>query len=160
MKKLAGAPPLSYASSPLGVSVGQSFTGRCPRNQNMHGREDLSPNSTRKWSVRRRAILTKEVLATTIPGMVQLGLRGRDIAEQLGCKYSTLKVRCSQVGVSLKAAGSTRTRDYNMIRVDRRAITLLRDRAAASGKTASAVATELIEIIARDNIYDAVLDKN
>jgi hypothetical protein len=122
----------------------------------MHGREDLSPNSTRKWSVKRRAILTKEVLATTIPGMVQRGLRGRDIAEQLGCKYSTLKVRCSQVGFSLKAPGSTR--GYNMIRLDKSAITLLRDRAAATGKTASAVAMELIETIARDNLYDAVLD--
>ncbi|HET9688324.1 MAG TPA: hypothetical protein VFP79_14230 [Pseudolabrys sp.] len=110
--------------------------------------------------MKRRAILTKDVLATTIPGMVQRGLRGRDIAEQLGCKYSTLKVRCSQVGVSLTAPGSTRTRGYNMIRLDRSAITLLRDRAAASGKTASAVAMELIETIARDNLYDAVLDKN
>lgn len=110
--------------------------------------------------MKQRAILTKEVLATTIPEMVRRGLRGRDIAEQLGCKFSTLKVRCSQAGVSLRVAGSTRKGAYNFIRLDRSAITLLRDRAAASGKTASAVAIELIETIARDDLYDAVLDKN
>jgi|SRR5215475_6617488 len=109
--------------------------------------------------MKRRRILTREVLATTIPEMVQRGLRGRDIADQLGCKFSTLKVRCSQAGVSLRTSGRKRDR-YNLIKLDRVAIALLRDRATATGKTASAIAVELIETIARDNLYDAVLDNN
>jgi len=105
--------------------------------------------------MKRRGILTKEVLATTVPEMVQRGLRAPDIAEQLGCKFSTLRVRCSQAGVSLRAPGG-----YITIRLDRSVTTLLRDRAAATGKTASDVAMELLETIERDNLYDAVLDKN
>jgi hypothetical protein len=37
-------------------------------------------------------------------------------------------------------------------------LALLQRRAAASGKTEVALAQELIETIARDNLYDAVLD--
>ena len=38
------------------------------------------------------------------------------------------------------------------------ALALLRDRAAAIGKTEAALAAELLEAIARDDLYEAVLD--
>ena len=44
------------------------------------------------------------------------------------------------------------------IKLNRAALMLLQDRAAASGKTEAVLARELIETIARDNLYDAVLD--
>jgi hypothetical protein len=36
---------------------------------------------------------------------------------------------------------------------------LLQERAAATGKSRATIARELLETIARDNLYDAVLDQ-
>ena len=36
---------------------------------------------------------------------------------------------------------------------------LLQERAAATGKSRTTIARELLETIARDNLYDAVLDQ-
>ena len=109
----------------------------------------------------RRIILTKAVLAT-IPEMVERrGMRAQNIAETLGCKISTLKVRCSQARISLRPPGSRHGRpnsDQRTIKLDNTAFLLLQQRAAASGKTAATLAQELIERIVRDNLYDAVLD--
>ena len=108
-----------------------------------------------------RKILTKAVLAT-IPEMVaQGGMRADDIAEKLGCNLGTLKVRCSQAKISLRPPGSRRGRprtDERNIRVSETALAQLQRRAAASGKTEAALARELLETIARDDLYDAVLD--
>ena len=108
-----------------------------------------------------RKILTKAVLAT-IPDMVaQGGMRADDIAEKLGCNLGTLKVRCSQAKISLRPPGSRRGRprtDERNIRVSETALALLQRRAALSGKSETALARELLETIARDNLYDAVLD--
>ena len=108
-----------------------------------------------------RKILTKAVLAT-IPEMVeQGGMRADDIAEKLGCNIGTLKVRCCQARISLRPPGSRRGRpksDERTIRLSSAALALLQKRAAATGKSEAAVAQELIEAIARDNLYDAVLD--
>src|SRR4029078_4113066 len=108
-----------------------------------------------------RRILTKAVLAT-IPEMVaQGGMRADDIAEKLGCNLGTLKVRCSQAKISLRPPGSRRGRpriDERTIRLSGDALALLQRRAAASGKTETALARQLLETIARDDLYDAVLD--
>jgi hypothetical protein len=108
----------------------------------------------------RRTILTKEVLST-IPQLVDSGLRSQDIAMRLGCKVTTLKVRCSQARISLchpSRRHAPRERGYGTIRLNKDALRLLQDRAAATGKSEAIVARELIETIARDNLYDAVLD--
>jgi hypothetical protein len=108
-----------------------------------------------------RRILTKAVLAT-IPEMVERdGMRADAIAEKLGCSIGTLKVRCCQARISLRPPGSRCGRpkgDRRTIRLNSAALALLQKRAAASGKSEAALARELIETIARDNLYDAVLD--
>ena len=108
-----------------------------------------------------RKILTKAVLAT-IPEMVERrGMRADDIAQKLGCNIGTLKVRCCQARISLRPPGSRRGRpvsDERTIRLSTATLALLRKRAVASGKTESTLARELIEAIARDDLYDAVLD--
>ena len=48
----------------------------------------------------RKLILTKAALAS-IPELVASGLSRNEIAERLGCKLSTLKVRCSQERIRL-----------------------------------------------------------
>ena len=82
-----------------------------------------------------------------------------EIAEALGCKLNTLKVRCSLVQINLRPLGSfRRPREQRSIKINKAALQLLKERAAASGKTESALASELLEVIARDNLFDAVLD--
>lgn len=124
--------------------------------------QTVSGNTNGKATMGRK-ILTKEVLAT-IPEMVERsGMRADDIAEKLGCNIGTLKVRCSQAKISLRPPGSRRGRpriDERTIRLSGDALALLQRRAAASGKTETALARELLETIARDDLYDAVLDDN
>jgi hypothetical protein len=56
----------------------------------------------------RKLILTKAALAS-IPELVASGLSRNEIAERLGCKPSTLKVRCSQSEFGCRAAAINRT---------------------------------------------------
>jgi len=105
----------------------------------------------------RRAILTQEVLAG-IPALIEQGLRRADIAQLLGCKESTLQVRCSNAGISLRGRKRMELRVGNPLTLSREALTGLRARAAFMGCSEAQLATELLEMIARDNLYDAVLD--
>src|SRR6185369_7757269 len=50
----------------------------------------------------RPSILTKDVMAG-IPVLVQQGMNAEAIAARLGCTVGTLKVRCSQAQISLRA---------------------------------------------------------
>src|SRR5580765_7280736 len=58
-------------------------------------------NSVTEKKQGRRSILTKDVMAR-IPGLVQQGLDAEAVAARLGCKVRTLRVRCSQAGISLR----------------------------------------------------------
>ncbi len=105
----------------------------------------------------RRAILTPQVLAG-IPALVAQGLRKADIAERLGCKESTLQVRCSNAGISLRGRKRLELRAGDQLTLSHEAMAGLRTRAAAIGCTEAQLASDLLEVIARDDLYDAVLD--
>ncbi len=105
----------------------------------------------------RRPILTREVLAD-IPALVEQGLRKSDIAERLGCKVATLVVRCSVAGISLRGPKRFKLRDGVPLRLSRETIASLSVRAAADGRSEAQLASDLLETIARDSLYDAVLD--
>jgi len=105
----------------------------------------------------RRAILTPEVLAD-IPALVAQGLRKADIAERLGCKESTLQVRCSIAGISLRGRKRLELRSGDRLTLSPEATAGLRTRAAASGCSEAQLASDLLETIVRDDLYDAVLD--
>ena len=105
----------------------------------------------------RRAILTPQVLAG-IPALVAEGLRKSDIAERLGCKESTLQVRCSNAGISLRGRKRLGLRVGDQLTLSHEAMAGLRVRAAALGCTEAQLASDLLEVIARDDLYDAVLD--
>ena len=108
--------------------------------------------------VRSRRILTRDVLAR-IPAMVASGSNRQAIAAALGCKLSTLQVRCSQARISLRRPGKRpESAPYTNVRLNREVVDLLRERAARRGETEQALARRLIEIIARDDLYNAVLD--
>ena len=138
-------------------------------------------NSVIEKKQRRRSILTKHVMAG-IPVLVQQGLNAEAIAARLGCTAGTLKVRCSQAQISLrlpkevkvvplvplapaptppKPTQSKRCFAFAVpttLQLSRVAMSRLRQRANAMGVTEAALATTLLEMIAQDDLYDAVLD--
>jgi hypothetical protein len=128
----------------------------------------------------RPSILTKDVMAG-IPVLVQQGLNAEAIAARLGCTVGTLKVRCSQAQISLRTpkvvkvvplvplvpaspAKPQQSKQYiafavpTTLELSRVAMSRLRQRAEATGMTEAELVTTLIEVIAQDDLYDAVLD--
>jgi hypothetical protein len=105
----------------------------------------------------RQAILTRKVLAG-IPALVAQGLRKGDIAERLGCKEGTLQVQCSIAGISLRGPKRLELREGVPLRLSRETIASLSVRAAADGRSEAQLASDLLETIARERLYDAVLD--
>ena len=130
---------------------------------------------------RRRFILTKHVMAG-IPVLVQQGMNAEAIAARLGCKVGTLKVRCSQAGISLRVPKEVNVvamvplapaseapkqpkqkRSYafavpTTLQLNKVTISQLRQRAEAIGMTEAELVTKLLEVIAQDDLFDAVLD--
>ena len=114
-----------------------------------------------------------------IPVLVQQGLRAEAIAARLGCTVGTLKVRCSQQRISLRVPKEvkvvplvplvpalkppTQKRSYafalpTTLQLSRVAMSRLRQHAEAIGVNEAQLASGLLEAIARDDLYDAVLD--
>ena len=117
-----------------------------------------------------------------IPVLVQQGLNTEAIAARLGCTAGTLKVRCSQAQISLRLPKEVKVvplvplvpltpapkppkqkRSYafampTTLQLSRVAMSRLRQRAKATGTTEAELVTTLLEVIAQDDLYDAVLD--
>jgi hypothetical protein len=88
-----------------------------------------------------------------IPEFVDQGLSALEIATRMGCTVGTLRVKCSQLKISL------RRRSIN-IALRQAVFNQLQKRAALMGVPAVALAADLLEVIARDGLYDAVLDRD
>jgi hypothetical protein len=137
-------------------------------------------NSATEKKQRRRFILTKDLMAG-IPVLVAQGMKAPAIADRLGCKLGTLQVRCSQAGISLRVPKQAkvvplvsvlkppklpkRKRSYayafalpTTLQLSRVAMSRLRQHAEAIGVNEAQLAGDLLEVIARDDLYDAVLD--
>jgi hypothetical protein len=141
-------------------------------------------NSVTEKRQRRPVILTEAVLAS-IPTLVEQGLNTEAVAARLGCTVATLKVRCSQARISLRVPRELKVvplvplvpvlspikppeppkqkRSYafalpTTLKLSRVAMARLCERAAATGITEAQLATDLLEMIAQDDLYDAVLD--
>jgi hypothetical protein len=109
-----------------------------------------------------------------------------EIAEKIGCTVGTLRVRCSQLGISLrhrtnnppsgarggaatnalgKLTNRTRVGEVRLegqellVLVPELAVDHLRACAATKGLSESDLAAILLEKIAQDDLYDAVLDE-
>jgi hypothetical protein len=114
-----------------------------------------------------------------IPVLVQQGMDADAIAARLGCKVSTLKVRCSQAQISLRVPQEVKVVPLvpapkppkppkqkrcfafavpTTLQLSKVAMSRLRQRAEATGMTEAELVTKLLEVIAQDDLYDAVLD--
>jgi hypothetical protein len=87
-----------------------------------------------------------------------------EIAEKIGCKVGTLRVRCSQHGISLRRRNGSLAKTKHESRVR---LTILLSEATAdalqrrgrkSGMSRTKFAATLIEHIVRDDLYAAVID--
>jgi hypothetical protein len=126
---------------------------------------------------RRRYILTEDVMAG-IPVLVQQGLNAEAIAARLGCTVGTLRVRCSQAQISLRVPKEVKVVPMvralpakppqskrcfafagpTTLQLSRVARSRLRQRAEATGVNEAALVRNLLEVIAQDDLFDAVLD--
>ena len=138
-------------------------------------------NSVTEKKQRRRPIFTKDLMAG-IPTLVQQGLNAEAIAARLGCTVGTLKVRCSQAQISLRVPKEVKVVPLvplvpapqppkppqskrcfafavpTTLQLSKVAMSRLRQRADATGMTEDALVTNLVEVIAQDDLFDAVLD--
>jgi hypothetical protein len=103
-----------------------------------------------------------------IKTMVAQGLDKQLIADRIGCKVGSLKVVCSNKGISLrhpdrkpvqpKPAPPKPVMMPLKLSISRSAMLRLQRHASDKGLTATRLATTLLEIITVDQLYDAVLD--
>lgn len=84
--------------------------------------------------------------------LIDQGLSDLEIANRMGCTVGTLRVRCSQLKVSLRRPAK--------VVLPQSILDLLARRAALMGVSTVSLAADLLGEIARDDLYDAVLDRD
>ena len=98
---------------------------------------------------------------TLIPVLVERGLNVLEIANTMGCTVGTLRVRCSHLKISLRRRSAKIVRPQAIkIVLPQAIIDQLYQRAALMGVSTAALVADLLEEIARDGLYDAVLDRD
>jgi hypothetical protein len=91
-----------------------------------------------------------------IPALVDEGLSDLEIADRMGWTVGTLRVRCSQLKISLRRKNIS----GRQFVLPQAIFDQLHRRAAMMGVSTGALATELLQAIVRDGLYTAVLDSN
>ena len=108
-----------------------------------------------------KTILTDEKFAM-IPQLMAEGLSKLQIAERFGCTVNTLQVKCSHRGISLRPLALKRNRPLKyqkLIQLDPDVIRMYDDTAEAKGLTTKELVNNLLTVIAKDGLIDAVLDE-
>jgi hypothetical protein len=138
----------------------------------------------------RRRTFT-DLVVRRIPRLVDQGLSAAEIAEIIGCTVGTLRVRCSQFGISLRrksphdlAKSHSASKESApacsklssvaegiqsplprvegkselTVVISKEAAERLKEQASLKRMSYQALATCVLEIVARDRLYDAVLD--
>ena len=126
-----------------------------------------------------KKIYTPEVLAS-IPHMVADGLKADEIAAVIGTTTDALRVRCPQAKISLKRPKEepeepeieeeeppVDVRSFGVrlstiqikVKVDNDTLALISMRAEQKGTTVDAITARVLAAVARDNLYDAVIDE-
>ncbi len=116
--------------------------------------------------VPRRARIFSPLVLSQISNLVAQGLSAAEIAQKIGCSLGTLRVKCSQHGISLRRycddAGMTSERKPHariVIQLSPSAAFRLQQKAQIQGTTGSRLAAAVLEAVVQDNLYDAVIDR-
>jgi hypothetical protein len=112
---------------------------------------------------RKRSFFSVETFSL-IKTLVAQGVPAEEIADRVGCKLGTLRVRCSQHRISLRRstiplAASKRSGAATLVVPLAEDVSLdLQRHADKRGLSEATLAAALLEAIANDNLYNAVLD--
>jgi hypothetical protein len=112
---------------------------------------------------RKRPIFSALTLSL-IKSYVAEGLGAKEIADRIGCKVGTLRVKCSQNRISLRrsipppgSSNANRPRRL-VIPLHEEAVRDLEREAAKHGMSCVNLVAALLGAIVRDNLYRAVID--
>jgi hypothetical protein len=86
-----------------------------------------------------------------------------EIANEIGCKLGSLRVRCSEHGISLKRAArhdKRERRERMVIHIWRNTALALQRQARSDQISAAQFAAVLLEAVMRDDLYEAVIDRD
>ena len=89
--------------------------------------------------------------------LVDEGLSAQEIADRVGWTVGTLRVRCSQLKISLRRSGNSKSRMY--LAVPKAIFGQLQHHATLMGISESELAANLLQTIVQDDLCDAVLDR-
>ena len=89
--------------------------------------------------------------------LVDEGLSSQEIADRVGWTVGTLRVRCSQLKISLRR--SEKSKSHICLAVPKAIFGQLQHRATLLGISESELATDLLKTIVQDDLCDAVLDR-
>jgi len=93
--------------------------------------------------------------------LIGQGLSNIEIANRMGWTIGTLYVRCSQLKISLRRSSKkVRLKRWPKIPLPDDLYEQLRQRAKIMRVSAAELAVALLKEIARDGLYDAVLDRD
>jgi len=113
-----------------------------------------------------------------VPALLDQGLNASEIANAFGCTVGTLRVKCSHMGISLRRrhSGKTATRyppstpapsmasaaiaSRLTLQLPAMVMEQLQQGATAKGLPISKLASMLLETVAREGLYEAVLDED
>ena len=90
--------------------------------------------------------------------LVDEGLGDQEIAGRMSWTVGTLRVRCSQLKISLRRSGKNKSRIY--LAVPKVILGQLQHHATLMGISESELATDLLKTIAQDDLCKAVLDRD
>ena len=96
-----------------------------------------------------------------ISDFVAQGMSAAEIAERIGCKLGSLRVRCSQMGISLRRSntpGQSQLPKRLKISLPESIALNLEEQALKKGLSQADLVLALLNAIARDDLYDAVID--
>jgi hypothetical protein len=110
----------------------------------------------------RRPLFSSATLSQIVD-LVEQGRSPREIAAVVGCTLGTLRVKCSQAGISLRrypaAVSERRSLVIVNIKLSREDAQELRRQGQKKGLPETKLASMLIETVVEDDLYHAVLDR-
>ena len=125
-----------------------------------------------------KPIIFTPTAVARITRLLEQGLSAAAIADEIGCTLGSLRVRCSQLGISLRSTAVSKRPpgaqglavfpaggrlapehvEHLHISLPHIIAEQLRERGARVNLSGADLAAELLVTISRDNLYQAVLD--
>ena len=127
-----------------------------------------------------KRLLFTPAMRTQIGPWVRDGVSPAEVAQRIGCTVGTLRVRCSELGISLKHSGArsqkhkrsfvrahphrpmpqlTMQKACLKVTLNERTMERFERTATSTGRSSAALATALLKKIVHDGLYEAVLDE-